>query len=52
MADEQPNRPWLDQDVVSVLSDQHRLPKNPKKWLLKYNPNDNIPIEYHIKTFM
>ena len=37
---------------MSVLGDQHRLPKNPEKWLLKYNPNDKIPVEDHIKTFM
>ena len=35
-----------------ILGDQHRLPKNPKKWLPKYNPDDKITVEYHIKTFM
>ena len=48
MADERANRPWLDGDDVSILGDQHRLPKNPKKWLLKYNPDDKIPMEDHI----
>ena len=52
MADEQPNRPWLDGEFVFVLGDQHRLPKNPEKWLLKYNLDEKIPMEYHIKTFM
>ena len=52
MVDEQRNRPWLDGDSMSVLGDQHRLPKNPKKWLPKYNPDDKIPVEDHIKTFM
>ena len=52
MADERPNRPWLDGDVVSVLGDQHRLPKNPEKCLLRYNPDEKIPVEDHIKTFM
>ena len=40
MDDEQRNRPWLDGDAMSVLGDQHRLPKNPEKWLPKYNPYD------------
>ena len=44
--------PWLDGDVVFVLRDQHRFPKNPKKWLLKFNPDDKIPVEDHIKSFM
>ena len=35
-----------------VLGYQHRLPINPEKWLLKYNPNDKIPVEDHIKYFM
>ena len=26
--------------------------KNPEKWLLKFNPNDKIPMEDHIKSFM
>ena len=37
---------------MSILGDQHRLPKNPDKWLPKYNPDDKIPMEDHIKTFM
>ena len=52
MDDEQHNRPWLDGDVMSVLGDQHRLPKNPKRWLPKFNPDDKIPVEDHIKSFM
>ena len=52
MLDERHNRPWLDGDVVSDLGDQHRFPKNPKKWLPKFNPDDKIPVEYHIKYFM
>ena len=51
MDDEHHNRTWLDGDIVSVLDDQHRLPKNPEKWLPKFNPDDEIPVEYHIKSF-
>ena len=28
------------------------LPKNPEKWLPKFNPDDKIPVEDHIKSFM
>ena len=52
MADERHNRPWLDGDAVSVLGDQHRLPKNPEKWLPKFNPDDKILVEDHLKSFM
>ena len=52
MAKEQANTPWLDGDAVSVLGDQHRFPKNLEKWLLKYNPDEKIPVEDHIKYFM
>ena len=37
---------------MSVLGDQHRFPKNPKKWLPKYNPDDKNHVEDHIKSFM
>ena len=52
MADKTHNRPWLDKDAVSILGDQHRFPKNPEKWILKCNPDDKIPMEDHIKSFM
>ena len=39
-------------NVVSILGDQHRLPRNPKKWLLKYNLDEKIHVEDHIKSFM
>ena len=52
MVDEQPNKPWLYGDDVSVLGDQHRLPRNPEKWLPKYNPDEKIPMEDHIKYFV
>jgi hypothetical protein len=34
-----PARPWLDQDVVAVLGAQHPLPKHPEKWLPKFDPD-------------
>ena len=52
MVNERHYIPWVDGDVVSVLGDQHRLPKNPEKWLPKFNPDDKIPVEDHIKSFM
>ena len=52
MVDEWPNRPWLDGDAESVLGDQHIFPNNIEKCLPKYNPNDKIPVEDHIKKFM
>ena len=52
MVDEEHNKPWLYGDVVFVLGDQHRLPKNREKWLPNFNPDDKIPAEDHIKYFM
>ena len=52
MADGQHNSQWLDGDAMSVLGDQHKLLKNPEKWLPKFNPDDKIPVEDHIKSFM
>jgi hypothetical protein len=34
-----PTRPWLDQDAVVVLGPQHPLPKHPEKWLPKFDPD-------------
>ena len=52
MTDEHRNKPWLDGDAMSILDDQHRLPKNPEKWLAKFNLDEEIPVEDHIKYFM
>ena len=51
MAD-QVNRPWLDLDTVFVLGKQHKFPKNPEKWIPKFNPDEGSLVEDHIKTFM
>jgi hypothetical protein len=47
-----PARPWLDQDVVVVPGPQHPLPKHPEKWLPKFDPDSKQSIEDHIKKFM
>jgi hypothetical protein len=47
-----PARPWLDQDVVVVPGDQHPLPKHPEKWLPKFDPDSKQIVEDHIKKFV
>jgi hypothetical protein len=47
-----PTRPWLDQDAVVVPRAQHPLPKNPEKWLPKFDPDSKQIAEDHIKKFM
>ena len=46
------NRPWLAVDAIAVLRAQHPLPKHPEKLLLKFDPNNNVSPEDHIKQFM
>jgi ribonuclease HI len=47
-----PARPWLDQDVVAVPGPQHPLPKHPEKWLTKFDPDSKRTAEDHIMKFM
>jgi len=47
-----PTRPWLNQDVVAIPRPQHPLPKHPKKWLPKFDPDSKKIAEDHIKKFM
>jgi hypothetical protein len=47
-----PARPWLDQDVVAVPGAQHPLPKHPEKWILKFDPDSKQIAEDRIKKFM
>ena len=47
-----PARPWLDQDVVVILGAQHPLPKHLEKWLPKFDPDSKQIVEDHIKKFM
>jgi len=47
-----PAHPWLSPDAVSVLGDQHDLPKHPDKYIPRFDPNKNEPPEDHLKDFM
>jgi hypothetical protein len=47
-----PARPWLDQDAVAVPGPQHPLPKHPEKWLTKFDPDSKRTAEDHIMKFM
>jgi hypothetical protein len=47
-----PTRPWLDQDAVVVPGPQHPLPKHLEKWLPKFEPDSKQITEDHIKNFM
>ena len=45
-------RPWLDQDVVAILGPQHPLPKNPEKWLPKFDLDSKQSAANHIKNYV
>jgi hypothetical protein len=51
-ANQSNNQPWLVQDVVAVLGVVHTLPKHPKKFLPKFDPDKKDSREDHIKNFM
>lgn len=46
------NRPWLAMDVIVVHGAQHPLPKHPKKLLPKFDLDNDITPEGHIKQLM
>jgi hypothetical protein len=46
------NRPWLVMDAIVVPRAQHPLPKHPEKLLPKFDPDNDITSEDHIKKFM
>ena len=46
------NRLWLAEDVVAVPGIQHSFPKHPKKLLPKFDPDNDVSPEDHIKQFM
>ena len=46
------NIPWLATDVVAVPGAQHPLPKHPEKLLPKFDPDNDVTPEDHIKQFM
>ena len=45
-------KPWLTKDVIAIPGASHRFPKNPQKFLPKYDIDDDVLLEYHIKKFM
>ena len=46
------NRPWIDLDTVLIPRQLHKLPKNPEKWLPRFNLDDMIPAKDHVKSYM
>ena len=46
------NRPWLVVDAVAVPRAQHPLPKHTEKLLAKFDPDNDITPEDHIKQFI
>lgn len=47
----QPAQPWTNRGVV-LVANPNAHPKNPEKWLPKYNPDHGLPIEEHLNNFM
>ena len=50
--DDDLNRPWINLDEVLIPRKLHKFPKNPKKRLPRFNPDDRILVEYHIKNYI
>ena len=46
------NRPWLAADIIAVPGVQHPLPKHLEKLLPKFDPDNDVTPEDHIKQFM
>ena len=44
--------PWSNPGVVNMPAPLHALPKNPERWLPKFNPDERISAEEHIHNFM
>ena len=45
-------KPWLNKYVISIPGPTHPFPKKPQKFFPKYDPNDDVLPEYHIKQLM
>ena len=45
-------KPWITIDAISIPGPAHPFPKKPQKFLPKYDPDDDVLPEYHIKQFM
>jgi len=48
----QENQPWLVGDVLAIPGRIHNLPRHPKKFLPKYDPETSGSPEYHVKKFI
>jgi hypothetical protein len=48
----QSRRPWRTLGAVNVHGYQHDLPKNPNKWLPKFDPASKQALDEHINKFM
>lgn len=46
------NQPWLIVGAISIPGAQHPLPKHPEKLLPKFDPDNNVRPEDHIKQFL
>ena len=46
------NHPCLTIDVISILGTLHPLPKHPERLLAKFDPDDDVLLEDHVKKFM
>ena len=46
------NKPWLVVDVIVIPGAQHHLPKHLEKLLPKFDPDNDVLSEDHIKKFM
>ena len=44
--------PWSNLGAVNMHAPLHALPKNPERWLPKFNPDDGLQAEEHIHNFM
>ena len=45
-------KPWLTINSISILGTTHPFPKHLEKFFPKYNRDDGVLPEYHIKQFM
>ena len=45
-------QPWLTIDAIAIPGPKHPLPKKPQKFLPKYDLDDDMSPEHHIKQFM
>ena len=45
-------KPWLTIDAIDIHGPTHPFPKNPQKFLPKYDPDDDVLPEHHINQLM